>query len=87
MGRNPTLDANSPDMKPKQAWTVEHRTHVQACNRAYYLRIKQTKQKRNWLLWKREHRRNRRMRNKRNTHMYMLTLQYTQRLFLKLDIN
>jgi len=34
-GRNPTLDASSTDLKPKQEWLVKNRTHVQTYNREY----------------------------------------------------
>ena len=42
-GRNPTLDANSTDLKPKQEWLVKNRTHVQSYNREYYLKSKAKK--------------------------------------------
>jgi len=42
-GRNPTLDANSTDLKPKQEWLVKNRTHVQTYNREYYLKNKAKK--------------------------------------------
>jgi len=42
-GRNPTLDASSDDLKPKQQWTVKNRTHVQSYNREYYLKNKAKK--------------------------------------------
>jgi hypothetical protein len=56
-GRNPTLDASSDDLKPKQEWTVKNRTHVQSHNREYYLKKRQRKR----LLW-----RNRQIWNMRN---------------------
>ena len=42
-GRNPTLDANSTDLKPKQEWLVKNRTHVQTYNRECYLKSKAKK--------------------------------------------
>ena len=42
-GRNPTLDPNSKDLKPKQEWTVKNRTHVKYYNREYYLKNKAKK--------------------------------------------
>ena len=42
-GRNPTLDANSTDLKPKQEWLVKNRTYVQTYNRDYYLKSKAKK--------------------------------------------
>jgi hypothetical protein len=42
-GRNPTLDASSNDLKPKQEWTVKNRTHVQSYTREYYLKSKPKK--------------------------------------------
>lgn len=61
-GRNPTLDPNSKDLKPKQEWTVKNRTHVQSYNREYYLKNKA--KKRPW--------RNRQMWNMWNKHIYKL---------------
>jgi len=42
-GRNPTLDPNSTNLKPKQEWLVENRTYVQNYNRDYYQKSKAKK--------------------------------------------